>query len=35
MVSQELKSSQGIMVHNNGLSETFFFGVCDDIWIAK
>jgi hypothetical protein len=35
MVLQELKSLRGIMVHNSGLSETSFFGVCDDIWIAK
>jgi hypothetical protein len=35
MVSQELKSLQGIMVRNTGLSKTSFFSVCDDIWIAK
>jgi hypothetical protein len=35
MVSQKLKSLQRIMVRNSGLSETFFFIVCDDIWIAK
>jgi hypothetical protein len=35
MVSQELKSLRGIMVCNSGLSETSYFGVCDDIWIAK
>jgi hypothetical protein len=35
MVLQKLKSLQGIMVRNSGISETFFFVVCDDIWIAK
>jgi hypothetical protein len=35
MVLQELKSLRGIMVRNSGLSKTSFFGVCDDIWIAK
>jgi hypothetical protein len=35
MVSQKLKSLQGIMVRNNELLETFFFVVCDDIRIAK
>jgi hypothetical protein len=35
MVSQKVKSLQGIMVRNNGLSEISFFVVCDDIWIAK
>jgi hypothetical protein len=31
MVSQKLKSLRGIMVRNNGLLETSFFVVCDDI----
>jgi hypothetical protein len=35
MVSQKLKSLQGIMVRNSGILETCFFVVCDDIWIAK
>jgi hypothetical protein len=35
MVSQKLKSLRGIMVRNSGISETSFFVVCDDIWIAK
>jgi hypothetical protein len=35
MVSQKLKNLRRIMVRNNGLSKTSFFGVCDDIWIAK
>jgi hypothetical protein len=35
MVSKKLKSLRGIMVRNNGLSETSFFVVSDDIWIAK
>jgi hypothetical protein len=35
MVSQKLKSLQGIMVRNSGLLETSFFVVCDDIQIAK
>jgi hypothetical protein len=34
MVSQKLKSLQGIIVRNGGFSETSFFVVCDDIWIA-
>jgi hypothetical protein len=34
MVSQKLKSLQGIMARNGGFSETSFFVVCDDIWIA-
>jgi len=35
MVSQKLKSLQGIMVRNNRILETSFFVVCDDIRIAK
>jgi len=35
MVSQKLKSLQGIMVRKGGLSETSFFVVCNDMWIAK
>jgi hypothetical protein len=35
MVSQKLKNLRGIMVRNSEISETFFFVVCDDIWIAK
>ncbi len=35
MVLQKLKSLRGIMVRNNGLLETSFFVVCDDIRIAK
>ncbi len=35
MVSQKRKSLRGIMVRNSGLSKTFFFVVCDDIWITK
>jgi hypothetical protein len=35
MVSQKLKNLRGIMLHNSGISETSFFVVCDDIWIAK
>jgi hypothetical protein len=34
MVSQKVKSLQGIIVRNGGFSKTFFFVVCDDIWIA-
>ncbi len=33
-VSQRLKSLRGIVVRNCGFSETDFFVVCDDIWIA-
>jgi hypothetical protein len=33
-VSQRLKSLRGIRVRNCGFSETDFFLVCDDIWIA-
>ncbi len=33
-VSQRLKSLRGIVVRNCGFSETVFFVVCDDIWIA-
>ncbi len=33
-VSQMLKSLRGIVVRNCGFSETDFFVVCDDIWIA-
>jgi hypothetical protein len=33
-VSQRLKSLRGIVVQNCGFSETDFFVVCDDIWIA-
>jgi hypothetical protein len=35
MVSQKLKNLRGIMVRNSEISETSFFVVCDDIWIAK
>ncbi len=35
MVSQKLKSLQGIMVHNCRFSKTSFFVICDDIWISK
>jgi len=35
MVSQKLKSLRRIMVRNNGLLETSFFVVCDDIRITK
>jgi hypothetical protein len=34
MVSQMLKILRGIMVRNSEFSETSFFVVCDDIWIA-
>ncbi len=33
-VSQRLKSLQRILVHNCGFSESDFFVVCEDIWIA-
>jgi len=33
-VSQRLKSLRGIVVRNCEFSETVFFVVCDDIWIA-
>ncbi len=33
-VSQKLKSLRGIVVWNYGFSETDFFVVCDDFWIA-
>jgi hypothetical protein len=35
MVSQKLKSLRGIMVRKGGLSKTYFFVLCDDMWIAK
>ncbi len=33
-VLQRLKSLRGIVVRNCGFSETVFFVVCNDIWIA-
>ncbi len=33
-VSQRLKSLRGILVRNCGFSESDFFVVCEDIWIA-
>jgi hypothetical protein len=33
-VSQRLKSLRGILVRNCGFSESNFFVVCEDIWIA-
>jgi hypothetical protein len=33
-VSQRLKSLRGILVRNSGFSESDFFVVCEDIWIA-
>ncbi len=33
-VSQRLKSLRGIVIRNCKFSETIFFVVCDDIWIA-
>jgi hypothetical protein len=33
-VLQRLKSLRGILVRNYGFSESDFFVVCEDIWIA-
>jgi hypothetical protein len=35
MVSQKLKGLRRIMVRKGGVSETSFFVVCNDMWIAK
>jgi len=35
VVSQRLNSLRGVMVCKCGFSETSFFVVCDDMWIAK